>query len=389
MRSSRPPQPTSLHHHSLQSSASPHVSQSGPILGAQSGSRPGLERSHTFPTPPASASSLMTNQSNSYDWNNPSINSGGSSSQPLSIETGLSNARSMPTTPATTPPGNIMHGMPSYHAQSTYDNTKPYYSAAPSSHSQYAPQQPLGQPGLSTYGQSISSSTYLKSDMGPPSGRVQADSESEVKPERYVSQGGTVGAGVGDNVSEHESEYVHDTSSSGYGTNRSSYTYTTNPSISSLAGEHTHLGATDISSSPSQQNAATDRMTPRSNNNVSSQWSSEYTTPPRLAAPAALYNMVSDTRNSAANGSSADPYSVTSNSAPAYSSAVNGSMGSRKRRREDEEADRLVPSNGRDPEFDHKHRKTMRDAPILGGPVGGESRALQPLKPLGLVSRHR
>lgn len=384
----RTPQTTPLHHHPLQSSTPSHVPQPGPALGSQSANRPGLDRAHTFPTPPASASSLMgiTNPSNTYDWSGHNMNSGVSSSQPLSIDTGLSNARSMPTTPATTPP---LHSLPSYPSQSSYDTAKPYYSAAPSSHSQYAPQPSLAQTGLTAYGQSMPSSTYMKSDMGPPSGRtagVQADNESDVKSDRYVHHNGPVGGGAGDSVPEHEPEYVHD-NGSGYGTNRGSYTYTTNPSVSSLTGEHSHLGS-DIAVSPSQQNGG-GRMTPRSSNTVSSQWASGYSTPPRPSAPSALYSMVSDARSSAANGSSADPYSVTSNSAPAYPSTMNGSLGSNKRLREDDEVDRFVRSDCRGTEFDHKRRKTLTEAPVVGGPVGGESLALQPLKPVGLMSRHR
>jgi protein SOK2 len=193
-RTSQPSQTAALHHHSLQSSTPSHVAQSGQPLSSQGGTRPGLDRAHTFPTPPASASSLIgiTAQNNSYDWGAQNMNPNVSNSQPLSIDTGLSSARSVPTTPATTPPGNNMHGMQSYQGQSGYDNTKQYYSAAPAPHPPYAHQQPLAQSGMAAYGQSMPPNTYMKSEMGPPSNRTSGGQpdESELKTDRYSQSNG-------------------------------------------------------------------------------------------------------------------------------------------------------------------------------------------------------
>ncbi|ORY65984.1 uncharacterized protein BCR38DRAFT_483648 [Pseudomassariella vexata] len=55
-----------------------------------SGGRPSLDRAHMFPTPPTSASSVMSG-----------------------MDPGLGNARSMPATPETTPPGSPLQSMPS------------------------------------------------------------------------------------------------------------------------------------------------------------------------------------------------------------------------------------------------------------------------------------
>ena len=66
--------------------------------------RPNLERSHTFPTPPTSASSVRGSQSNSYEWDHGTM---GESSKPLNIDTGLKSRRSLPSTPASTPPREL------------------------------------------------------------------------------------------------------------------------------------------------------------------------------------------------------------------------------------------------------------------------------------------
>ncbi|KAL4889794.1 hypothetical protein BDV59DRAFT_103920 [Aspergillus ambiguus] len=376
-RPSEAPQPPSLHHH-LQTPVPSHLGQPG--------SRPGLDRAHTFPTPPASASSLMgiTHQGSSYEWNSQGMNSGVPNTQPLSIDTSLSHTRSMPTTPATTPPGSNLQGMPSYQSQSGYDLSKPYYSAAPASHSQYATQQPLSQPGMASYGQSLPN-TYIKSDMGPPSARTpgQPESDADVKAaDRYAPP---PNGHPGETVPEHESDYVpHDPAR--YGTNQGSYTYTTNPSVGSLTGDHSQL-APEITGSPSQQNGS-GRMTPRTSTGPPPQWTSGYNTPPRpSAAASSLYNIVSDTRGTT-NGA-ADNYSVASTG---YS-GMNGSLGTGKRMREDDEDDvvdqRIVRPDSRGGEYEHKRRRTLTETPV-GGPVGGGvSLGLQPMKAGGAMPRRR
>ncbi|KAF9886138.1 hypothetical protein FE257_011963 [Aspergillus nanangensis] len=375
-RGSQGPQPPSLHHHhGLQTPVPSHLAQ--PPAMASQGSRPGIDRAHTFPTPPASASSLMgiSNQGSSYEWNNGGMNSGVPHTQPLSIDTSLSNARSMPTTPATTPPGSNLQGMQSYQSQSGYDSSKSYYSAAPSSHSQYAT-QPLAQPGMASYGQSMPN-TYIKSDMGPPSARTPGQHETEpadVKPDRYAHANGH---GTGEPVSEHESEYVqHDR----YNTTQGSYTYTTNASVGSLTGDHSQL-TPDMTGSPSQQNGS-GRMTPRTSTGPPPQWTSGYNTPPRPTASTSLYNIVSDTRGTS-NGAS-DNYSVAS----AGYSGINGSLGSGKRMREDDDVDRVVRPDSRGTEYEHKRRRTLTETPV-GGPVGGVPMGLQPMKAGGAMPRRR
>lgn len=354
----RTPQgPSALHHHHSVQTPLPHMSQP-PSLSSQPGGRPVLDRAHTFPTPPASASSLMgiTQQGGSYDWNN-QVNQ---NSQPLSMDNNtMGNARSMPATPATTPPGNGLHGLP-FQGQA-YDSSKPYHSAAPSN-SQYASQQPLTQPGLTSYGP-LASAPYIKNDMAPP-GRSE---ESDAKGDRYST-------GQGEPAPENDSEYVHDNGPN-Y-TSRGSYTYTNNPSVGALP-DHSQL-TPDMTASPSQQNNS-GRMTPRTGGGPPSQWSSGYNTPPRPAV-GSLYNIVSDTRGST-NGAS-DTY-IGSNSTPGYS-GMNGSLGI-KRLREDDEVDRIVRPDSRGAgDYESKRRKTLTDPVGVGAPL-----ALQPVKAGGMMPRHR
>lgn len=306
------------------------------------------------------------------------MNSGVRNSQPLSMDnTSLGNARSVPTTPATTPPGNGMQGMPPFQGQSAYDSSKPYYSAAPPSNSQYT-HQPLTQPAMASYGQpSLASSSYLKSDMAPP-GRSGGQPEAEVadvKGDRYNQSNGQ----AGESIQDHEPEYVHD-DSSGYNS-RGSYTYASNPSVGALT-EQPQL-TPDMTGSPSQRNSS-GRMTPRTGGGPPSQWSSGYNTPPRAAA-GSLYNIVSDTRGSSTNGAPSDAYGVGSNSTPGYSTGVNGSLGM-KRLREDDEVDRGVRPDSRGAGYESKRRKTLTD-PV--GPVGAAPIALQPLKAGGVMARPR
>ena len=177
-------QPPSLHHHHSMSnpigaaiSQPPHAIQPHPSSG-----RPGIDRAHTFPTPPTSASSIMGmgNQGSSYEWNGSNVQNpqGG---QPLSIDTGLSNARSVPTTPASTPPGAVQQGMP-YASGQSFDGSRPMYSGPPSQPGQYAQGQPM-----MGYRQDGS---YPKTEMAPPSRITEVNDEGEVKqPDGMMPQG--------------------------------------------------------------------------------------------------------------------------------------------------------------------------------------------------------
>lgn len=327
----------------------------------------------------------ITHQGGGYEWGNQGINPAVQNSQPLSIDTTLGNARSMPTTPAATPPGSAMQGMPSFQGQ--YDSSKPYYSAAPPSHTQYAPQQPLTQPVMPSYGQPLAQGNYMKSEMAPPSGRSsggQPDSEApDVKPDRYDQGTGQVGS-AGESGPGHEPEYMHDNPSA-YNSNRASYAYTSNHPVGAIGGEQSQT-APEMGGSPSQQNGS-GRMTPRTSTGLPSQWPSGYNTPPRPAPVGSLYNIVSDTRGSSGNGAPSDSYSVASHTPSGYSTGMNGSMGV-KRLRDDDDLDRVTRPDGRETDYESKRRKTLTDPPV-GGAVSGAPLSLQPLKAGGVMPRHR
>ncbi|EFW15684.1 hypothetical protein D8B26_002234 [Coccidioides posadasii str. Silveira] len=341
-RSVQGPQPPPLHHHhSMHNPVTSQVTQPSSQALIPAG-RPSFERAHTFPTPPASASSLVgvTNQGSSYDWAGNVHNS-----HALSIETGLGNSRSMPTTPATTPPSSNLQSMQSYQSQQTYDS-KSYYPSAPSSQPPFTSQQPTATQNMSSQG----------------NGQV------------------THGTAVGEGGQEHESEYINDTNGP-YSGNRGSYNYSTGHSSSNLHGEPTHLSS-DITNSASSTNG-TDRIGSRPS--AQSQWTPGYSTP-RLGPPSSLYNVVSDTRSTPANGPGGDTYSASSNSASVYpSSGLNGS-GKRSRDDDDQEETSRADSQHCEVSYEHKRRKTLTENPI-GGPVGGASLALQSLKNGGMPRR--
>jgi enhanced filamentous growth protein 1 len=119
----------------------------------QAGGRPSVDRTHNFPTPPASASSVvgMSAPGPGYDsWNNNMAALPGS--QSLSIDTSISNQRSMPNTPASTPPGKTTQGTTHYPTPS-YETSRSVYPSHTSQGS-YAGQQRFSQslPGFkSTY----------------------------------------------------------------------------------------------------------------------------------------------------------------------------------------------------------------------------------------------
>jgi hypothetical protein len=116
----------------------------------QASARPGLDRAHTFPTPPASASSVvnMGAQGPPYDSWSSNVSSMPPAQQ-LSIDTGLSNQRSVPNTPASTPPGKSTQGATHYPTPQSYDASRTVYSN-PAPQGQYQSQVRFGGPLQST-----------------------------------------------------------------------------------------------------------------------------------------------------------------------------------------------------------------------------------------------
>ncbi|SLM40030.1 apses transcription factor [Lasallia pustulata] len=325
------------------------------------------------------ASSIMgmNNQGSSYEWGGQSIGGSVQGTQPLSIDTGLSNARSMPTTPATTPPGNSMQTMQPYQNQQAYDNSRPMYSAPPPQQSHYPPPQNVAQQNMARFGQPMQPNPYLKNEMGPPSTRAPGSGpeteHGDHKNETYTHNQGNeqVGHGTGEEEAEHEhdTEYAHD-SSTAYNANRGPYNYSSGPGLGSLHGEHPHLSPENMTGSPSQPNGS-GRGTPRTTATGPPQWAPGYHTPPRAAPSSNLYSVMSDARGTATNGQNgADGY-VPGPLQPTYApTALNGATTSTKRMRSDDDQDHHSRPASRGDDIEGlKRRKTLREDSV-GGPTG-------------------
>ncbi|KAK2848521.1 hypothetical protein FQN49_005640 [Arthroderma sp. PD_2] len=368
------------HHHSMQNPTTSHMPQPSslatiphPIPG-----RPPLDRAHTFPTPPTSASSLvgMSNQPGSYEWNGQNMSNGANGiqgSQGLPLEPGMNGTRSMPTTPATTPPGANMSAIQAYQSQSGYDS-KAYYSSAPTAQSHYASQQPVSQQNMSRYGPAPLFS-HPHPSIGNGNEPPFARSDNKGTNQSSISQGngqvnhGPTAATTAEPESTeqqgHDGEYINDTHGA-YNSNRASYpAYPSNQAVGSMPSEHPPLPSE--MAAPAHQNGTDKRS--------SGPWASTY--PPRSGAPSSVYSVMSDTRNSPANAAGTatypDAYSAPA-STPGYSSSMNGSS---KRGRDDDEPDHISRSESRseDSVYEHKRRKTLIDTGA--GPIVPASISLQ------------
>ncbi|KAI9818317.1 MAG: hypothetical protein M1832_004435 [Thelocarpon impressellum] len=392
MRNPQTSQSPSLHHHhSMHNPLGSHLSGPHSSIAPHPGvGRPGLDRAHTFPTPPTSAGIMGMGGPESSYWNGQSM--GGQGTQPLAIDTGLSNARSMPTTPATTPPGNSLQSMQQYQGGQAYDASRSMYSAPPPQHGQYVTQQNVAQQNMARFGQPMQPSQYVKNEMGPPSSRAPgAGPEAEHAGE---SKGGDgmiahgqgneqVGHGPGEEEAEHEhdAEYAHD-GAAGYGANRGPYGYSGTPAVGPMTGEHAHLSP-EMTGSPNNQSAS-GRATPRTAAAPQPQWTAGYHTPPRTqSASSNLYNVMSnDQRANGSNGAGGgDGYAaqqpgLMTNGYPSQQQPIiNGTSSNNKRVREiDDDGGRGSRPSSRGPgspgDVDGlKRRKTVREDSLPG--VGG------------------
>jgi protein SOK2 len=259
----------------------------------------------------------MGNQGSSYEWGGQNLPNGVNGSQPLSIDTGM-NARSMPTTPATTPPSNTTQNMQGYQSQPAYD--KNVYSSTPGSQTGY-PQHP----DSARYGQPVA---YGKTEMGPPT--APTGSGPMTDPHDH-------GHSQGHDGDHPENGYTH-ASSAPYGANQGQYGYP--------GSAHPHLSP-EMTGSPHQSGSG--RGTPRTMPSSQQQWNPDYQTPPRPGTSSNVYNVMGNT------SSSTGPSSGGNYPSSAYSAT--GTLPSKKRGREDDDQDR--PSS-RDYEYGAKRQNTGR-----------------------------
>jgi protein SOK2 len=303
--------PALHHHHSMGSQMSSQISHAPIPNGSQIGmARPVLERAHTFPTPPTSASSVSLGNSNYNEWGQQTI-TGVTNSQPLAIDTGLSNARSMPSTPVHTPPGNSLQGVPPYANQQSYDNGRTLHATA--QQGQYSGATSMPQNNASRYGTSMSSQ-YLKSEMGPPARsntNGAADHGDAVKHD-YYSNNQTNGH------VEQEEDAHHDQTFN-------------DPTYSNLRNSHNNYnsavhGDSEQTNGVEHQNG-TARTALRAPGSSVPQWAHGYQTPPRGSTSGSLYQ----------NG--------TENHTAPFPPNMNGSI-SNKRGREDDDYEKARPGSG-------------------------------------------
>lgn len=278
------------------------------------------------------------NGDSGYQWNQ-TLNGQGTNS--LSIDTGLA-ARSMPGTPATTPPGN---GVPnSQYQQSPNFMSKNGY---PSQQHMYPPSNG------DSYGR-YGPSTYIKNEMGPPSRTLGAEADHEAKSNgmSQAPEGPT-----GDEEAEHETDAEYTHNSATYDTHRGSY-YTNGASANPL---NEHLSP-DMTGSPGHQSG---RATPRTTAPPQPYYQQQggYSTPPRALPPSSnLYNVMSSERGTA-NGTS-EVYPQTDLSMQnGYAQPIINGVGTGKRSRDEDDDGSRPGSRGPDSEG-LKRRKTIGEVSI-------------------------
>lgn len=373
-------QPPSLHHHhSMTNPIGSHIT-SPHSIAPHPGSRPNLDRAHTFPTPPTSASSGvgMGNPGGSYEPWGQGMGGSVQSTQPLAIDT---HAHSTPSTPIATPPGQSIQTMQSYSSQPPYDSSRPIYSSGTSQQTSYTPQPTVQSQGMGRLSGPLQSGAFLKHEMGPParaqgtvteieeSGDSKANSYSHNPANEHVSHG----TGEEEAEHEHDAEYAHD-ANAGYNSNRGSYSaYNSGSTLGSLHGEHPHLSP-EMNGSPSQPNGS-GRATPRTTTGGSQpQWAPGYHSPPRTVASSSHYNVISDTRaNVSSGGSAPDTYApapLPSTYAPSH---VNGTNSSSKRIREEDEPDQQSRPASRGDDIENLKRRKLGREGSVSGPVSGTS----------------
>lgn len=306
MRNNALPSSQEHHHHSIL----PGTQQSLALVPSRN-----LDRSNTFPTPPKSSSSVlgpMEGPNGHFQWNG----------QNSAIDTGMSNAHQMPTTPMASPSGALVRYQPPPRGQ--YENSRPMYST----------QSSYG----GRYGQADS---YVKNEMGPPRtpGPVsECHQQHDSKP-----SSGMFGRGPseeeGDN--EHDAEYTHDTNHP-YDSSRGAYGYAPTTSVGSLPPEHAHLGQ-DMSGSPGHQGAS-GRATPRTTAvSQPGYYQHGNYSPPRGPPSSNLFSTLSRERATAGDrGPVGGELYASGNELGAplpngYSSGLPSMNGGSKRRRDDDE----------------------------------------------------
>ncbi|KAF8447088.1 hypothetical protein BDZ91DRAFT_116883 [Kalaharituber pfeilii] len=376
--------------------------------------RPEMSRAITFPTPPSSASD------NPY-WGQSGMmpNSG---TQPLAIDTVINSSRSMPTTPATTPPGNPLGQLQQYPGNNFNEpRSSPLYGSQPQNISQNNVSQqnmnrfgpPLPQPPTHYMNQSRDSNMPPPTTRGqnasrPPSS--QNNTDGQVKDENGIVEEQT---GLDEDEPEPQEEEADHEADHDYESNVQYSNANARGYFNSV--ETPHLSP-EMTGSPNHQGPGTPNRSvyntpnvnvPRNMDNATGsngrtasmpqqqQWVSQsgYSTPPRGAPNnngvrnpppgRSIYNSIindgADRGVEASNGTSNDTYGQHSMGVPVtpqQTPTFGGMNNSNKRIREmdDQEVQGSRPSSRGDEErggedLGNKRRKAAPQASTQGAPA--------------------
>ncbi|RKF73710.1 Cell pattern formation-associated protein STUA [Golovinomyces cichoracearum] len=285
-------------------------------------SRSSIDRVQNFPTPPTSASSLMGSVSNSegnFQWGQ---SQGGIGNIPntasLSIETGLNASRSMPTTPASTPPGtsiqNIQYQQQQQQANQSYEISRQVFTTSSSQQNAYSSSNSDHQ-GISRYQQP---NTYTKNEMGPPTARsttLESDGNDVKDTGNLINSQNQIQPGHDEEREQGQNtEYTHGNSSS-FDSARATYNYGQHQSTASMSSDHPVL-ANESSGSPNNHpSSSAGRATPRTTTAPQQFYSQSpaYSASPRAQGSSSnLYSVMSSERRST-NGNSGNDLYVSQN----------------------------------------------------------------------------
>lgn len=383
--------------------------------------RPEMSRavSYPIPTPPSSASGIMGGSEN-FHWNQPSM-MGNSGSAPLAIDTVINTSRSMPTTPATTPPGGALQQLQQYNTPNNFN--EPRSSPIYSSQGQSMPQGTVSQSGnMNRFGPPLPQPPYMsqpRDNMPPPTSRgpnvsrpssSQNNADGQVKDDNGIEQQqGSLEEEEQDNQEEeadHEPEHEYDSNVNQYNNvnGRGYFQPGDTPHLSpDMTGSPNHQGpGTPNRSLYGTPNVGVSRnmdnggSTPRTAGTGGQQWvpQSGYSTPPRGApnasgvrGPAPARNIYNTMINDGAdrpveptNGTASDTYGQHGMGVPVtpnQTQSFGGLNGSNKRIREmdDQETHGSRPSSRGDDDRGNgddgalKRRKTISNGSAHPAPA--------------------
>lgn len=332
------PQPPNLtHHHTMNSSVA--AQPANPMTNPPNSGRPGLDRAHTFPTPPTSASGTVTGMNNQWGSYESAGSSMGNGVQGSQYE---HHPHSTPATPASTPPGSTLPSLQPYQGNQNYDNPRSMYPTNNAQQPHYGSQPTLQNPAMAR-ASTLPSNTYPKQEMGPPGALGSAAKpESEHGDQKlgsYIPSNANDHSTVDDEADhDPDTEYAQDHKY--YDTHRSSY--------NGINGHQNGSG----------------QMNPLTTTTSQPMWPQGYQTP-RAPPSSNLYNPTSDTRGALPNGSVTPDGHIPGAYAPTQ---MNGLPTSGKRSREDDD----TYSRGHSEDIEAmKRRKMSRDGVNSSGMTNG------------------